>query len=299
MSRVFKWIGLGGAIFFSLLAVLLTVVYAKGTMDINSSFSVEPKQIAVPTDAAAIARGNHLAHAVSACVGCHGDNLGGNTMIHDEMIGLVEAPNLTTGHGGVGGTYTDADFVRAIRHGVGKDGRGLLIMPSKAFSSLSDEDLGAVIAYVRSVPPVDNETEPIHIKPFGRLLAAMGAFGDVVSAKVIDHDAQRPVSVAAAVTPQYGGYLVDVADCHACHGADLSGGQSGEPGAPPAPDLTPGGELQDWTEADFITALRTGVAPGGRQLSDYMPWKEYGKMTDNELKAVWAYLRSLPGDSGN
>ena len=292
MGKVFKWIGIGGAVLFTLLAVVIIAVYINGTNTVYTTFSVEPLPVTVPTDPASVARGEHLVRAVTACVGCHGDNLQGGTVLHDEQIGILEAPNLTSGHGGIGKDYTTVDFVRAIRHGVGKDGRGLMIMPGKAFNNLSDEDLGAIIAYVRTVPPVDQETEPANIKAFGRILASVGAFGDVVSAKVIDHNAARPAKVEAGVTPRYGEYLVNIADCRACHGKDLSGGTSGEPGAPLAPNLTPGGDLKTWSEADFMTTLRTGKTPT-RELSAYMPWKEFGQMTDDELKAIWAHLKSL------
>jgi len=62
----------------------------------------------------------------------------------------------------------------------------------------------------------------------------------------------------------------------------------------PSPNLTPGGELASWSEVDFFTAIRTGVTPSGHKLSEEMPWQNFGQMTDDELKAVWLYLQSLP-----
>ena len=88
-----------------------------------------------------------------------------------------------------------------------------------------------------------------------------------------------------------------VRSCSLCHGDALSGGSvPGDEGdAPPAPNLTPGGLLGRWSEADFINTLRTGVTPGSRSLdSENMPWKFFAKMTDDELKAIWLYLQSLP-----
>jgi len=96
------------------------------------------------------------------------------------------------------------------------------------------------------------------------------------------------------VTAEYGQYLVNIAGCQTCHGAELAGGKDPDPAAPSAPNLTPGGELNVWSEADFIQVLRTGITPTGRQLSDYMPWKSFGKMSDDELRAIWLYLESLP-----
>ena len=96
------------------------------------------------------------------------------------------------------------------------------------------------------------------------------------------------------MTAEYGEYLTNVGDCRACHGAQLSGAQPVEPGAPFAPNLTPGGELAGWSESDFINTLRTGVTPSGQQLSDFTPWRDAAKMTDDELKAMWLYLQAQP-----
>ncbi len=122
----------------------------------------------------------------------------------------------------------------------------------------------------------------------------MGAFGDQLFAEIIQHDV-RPPAPAQGVTVEYGGYLVKAHGCETCHGADLRGKQPAEPGSPYAPDLTRKGELIGWTEADFFTALRTGVKPGGDMLSESMPWKGFGKMTDDEIKAVWMYLQAQTG----
>jgi hypothetical protein len=90
-------------------------------------------------------------------------------------------------------------------------------------------------------------------------------------------------------------YLVNVSGCRDCHGPQLTGGKSSEPTAKAAPNLTPGGELVAWTEEDFITAIRTGATPSGQQLDpEQMPWKDYNNFTDDELKTIFMYLKSLP-----
>jgi mono/diheme cytochrome c family protein len=97
-------------------------------------------------------------------------------------------------------------------------------------------------------------------------------------------------------TLEYGAYLANIAGCTGCHGPGLAGGQI--PGAPPdfpqSANLTPSGEVGNWTEADFINTIRTGVNPDGRQLVSEMPWMTYRNMTDDELKALWAYIHSVP-----
>jgi mono/diheme cytochrome c family protein len=168
-------------------------------------------------------------------------------------------------------------------------------MPSEGYYYLSDTDLGAIIAYVKSVPPVDHEiSERVVTSSLARVLVSAGAFGKVFSAEDIDHAGPRPTAAAPGVTATYGDYLVRVGECRTCHGANLDGGKDPNPQAPPAPNLTQGGELRAWSDEDFIRTLHTGETPGGHQLSEFMPWKYLGQMTDDELRSVWLYLKSLP-----
>jgi hypothetical protein len=98
------------------------------------------------------------------------------------------------------------------------------------------------------------------------------------------------------VTLEYGQYLVTTGGCNDCHGSNLAGGPYPQPGVSMmVPDITPGGEPGSWTEAQFITAIRTGVKPDGHPLNpELMPWKQIGLSTDDELKAIWLYLKSVP-----
>jgi len=112
---------------------------------------------------------------------------------------------------------------------------------------------------------------------------------------VLDHTGRRPESPEPGVTRAYGEYLTIA--CTGCHGAHLSGGPM--PGAPsdwpPPLNLTVGGELQGWSADNFIHTLRTGVTPSGRQLDpQYMPWPITAQMTDDELRAIYLYLQSVP-----
>jgi mono/diheme cytochrome c family protein len=88
---------------------------------------------------------------------------------------------------------------------------------------------------------------------------------------------------------------VALGGCTFCHGPRLTGGQGPEPGAPGGPDLTAGGPLSGWSLADFTETMRTGVNPAGHLIEPkYMPWLGYRNMTDDELRSVWLYLRTLP-----
>jgi mono/diheme cytochrome c family protein len=94
------------------------------------------------------------------------------------------------------------------------------------------------------------------------------------------------------VTVEYGEYLA--LPCALCHGANFNGQTIMIDAEYLAPNLTTGGELKAWSEQDFINTMRTGITPNGHQLKSVMPWKYFGQMTDDELKAVWLYLQSLP-----
>ena len=297
MKRVLKWVGIvvGGLI--GLIVVAVVALYAIGSARVGKEYAIPEESVAVPTDAASVERGKHLAESALGCTGCHGENLAGGTPFADDgAFGRVFAANLTPGQGGVGGRYSPADFERAIRHGVSAEGRALVIMPSEAYTNLSDTDLAAVIAYLGTLPPVDTNHPATSLGPVARILNAIGGFPFPV--QLIDHARPHPVSPPAEVTAEYGGYLASGAGGNSCHGADLAGAQPPDPEAPFAPNLTSGGKLGGWSESDFIATLRTGKTPEGDQLSDAMPWKDYAAMTDDELKAVWQYLQSVPAKEG-
>jgi mono/diheme cytochrome c family protein len=201
----------------------------------------------------------------------------------------MAASNLTRGKGGVGSAYTAADWERAIRHGIGKDGRRLIIMPSEAYNYLSDADVGALIAYLQTLPAVDSTFAPRSVGVLGGVLVGAGVFP--LAADIIEHDSvgARPVTLPA-VNPQYGGYLVSVSGCNICHGADLRGTPA-QGGGPAGPSLT--AFVANNSPEAFRNTLRTGKTPSGRELNrEQMPWPWFGKMTDDELEAVRLYIQS-------
>lgn len=296
IRKILKWIGiaLGGLI--GLLVLAFVVLYIIGSVKWNKlhgTYEVPMETISIPMDQASIARGEHIA-TIRMCRHCHIDDLSGQSVSVPGLVTL-SIPNLTSGSGGVGATNTVEDWVRAIRHGVGHDGRGLALMPSSVFYYLSDEDLGALIVYLKSLPPVDNELPKTDLGPLGRVMLTLGQLPPeiVPSVTVIDHDGPRPIAPAPGVTVEYGKYLATT--CTLCHGENLNGQTIREGGnVYVALNLTRGGEMIGWSEEQFIATMRTGVTPGGKQLIDFMPWKYFGQMTDDELKAVWLYLQSLP-----
>jgi cytochrome c553 len=190
--------------------------------------------------------------------------------------------------------WTDAQVIRAIREGVDKDGRPLVIMPSGGFHELSDADVQAVVAYLRSQPPSNRNL------PAPSFTALAGAF---FGAGMFPTSAQPPINgpVVApprAATADYGRYLTTATGCKDCHGENLTGGQAGGP-APAGPNLF--ALVPYWSQADFIKFFRSGTAPNGSQIDpNNMPWKDYSKVfEDQDLQALYQYLKSRPAAGGS
>ncbi len=293
MKKVFKWIGIVLGLVLGLVLIAGVILFVMGNARFDKMYDVPPSNIQVPTDEASIAYGKHRAEAL--CQGCHGADMGGEIKFFDGgPLGTMDSANLTSGEGGIGKEFTTEDYVRAIRHGIGPDGKPIFMPAVVSTAHLSDEDLGAIIAYLRTLPPVDRKTNGRQFTPLAKILFAAGALGklpvETVSHEVHVSAPERGVSVA------YGEYMVNTHDCRLCHGAQLNGGKHANPTIKViSPNLTPGGELGAWSEQQFMDAIRTSVTPSGHDLdSGLMPWKDYRNFTDDELKAIFLYLQSLP-----
>jgi mono/diheme cytochrome c family protein len=266
-------------------------VYGFTRLRLGANSDVPTDPIRVPTEIAAIQRGQHIAGAIAVCTQCHGPTLGG-AVVFDDALARVVAPNLT--RGGVGATFSDADFVRALRYGADPSGHQLWLMPADDYNHLSDEDLGALIAFLKSLPAITTSLPTNQLEPPGRILFAAGEF-DLLPAESINRSAPRPPAVAVDLSPAYGGYLVTIAGCARCHGPGLSGGvvRGSLSGGRPASNLTPIG-LGDWSEADFVRAMRTGRRPDDSAIDTAMPWPYFAQMSDLELRAIWEFLSVVP-----
>jgi len=276
------------AVFILLIGILNILTNAR----LNKTYSIQVGSVTIPEDAVSIAQGEHL--ATIHCKSCHGPDLAGTTLFSDPALGIIFTPNITGGYGNGGVKLNIENLVSAIRHGVDTEGKALMVMPALAFYHLRDQDLGAVIAYLYSLPHGETTPSESQLTVFGKAAHQLGAFGNILHAETLDHQALRPQAVPVGVTVEYGEYMVVSSGCSECHGLDLAGGKSPNPESPPAPSLTKSGSLGGWTEADFVTAMRTGATPDGRHLSPFMAWQWYGQMTDDELSAVWMYLQMLP-----
>jgi cytochrome c553 len=291
-----KWIKRIALGLVAVIVLLVAVIFGVSEMRVRKTYDVaSATRLNVTSDPAQIARGEHLVTAVTKCTDCHTADLGGKIFIEPGPMGTVSASNLTAGKGGVLASYTDAQLETAIRHGVRKNGRGLLIMPSDEYQYLSDADVSAIIAYLRSVPPVDRELPSTKVGPVGRGLVTFGV--PLIPAARIDH--KTPPASRASVPPvgptvEYGRYLVSVGGCRGCHGPNLVGAPGHGPEDPDAPNITPAGVISKWSEADFTRAIRTGTRPDGTKINEAMPWKSMSRHTAEELHAIWLYLRTVP-----
>lgn len=302
MKRVLKWTGIVLVGLIGVIVLAALVGYFVSNRRLNKRYDIAVEPIPIPSDAAALEEGRRLTVIRGCGAGdCHGSDFAGRVLLDDPLLGQVYAANLTPGEGSATADYSVEDWVRSVRHGVDPDGKALLIMPSSKFAGLSDEELGWIIAYIQSQPPTDHIQPESRLAPLGRvLLLTDQAPLPLLSAEVIDHNATAPKSVTPEVSADFGQYMVGV--CQDCHTQDLTGGPipGAAPGSPPAANLTPGGNLANWTYEQFATTMRTGLTPENKVLDPLiMPWPIALEMTDTELEAIWLYLSSLPAAQAN
>jgi mono/diheme cytochrome c family protein len=300
--KILKWTGL--IILFLISGVSITAMcrqhlkYERPLPDIKAS-----------TDTAVIARGRHIVLGPGHCVDCHSksknvDSLlktgqepaltGGNTF--DLPFGKFYTRNLTPDPETGIGKLSDGEIARVLRYSIKKNGESVL--PFMPFQNLSDEDLTAVISYLRSLKPVRNPVPDHEYNIMGRLIKAF-------LIRPAGPTEEIKTAVWRDTTANYGRHLVmAVANCNECHtrrdgignyvGKPLAGGtvfkEEGKPTLV-TPNLTPDptGRLFGWTQEMFINRFRQGkLIP-----YSHMPWESYGRMTDDELKAIFNYLRSV------
>lgn len=286
-----RWIqrGLFGLATLAFLAgaCALAAVHMADTK-MNRRIEVASRDVPIPADAASLARGRYL-YATRGCVDCHGANGAGRRFIDDDGM-RVAGPNLTTGPGGVTMGYTPADWERTLRHGVKPDGTPLLIMPSQDYNRLTDEDVGALVAYIRSMPQARGGPAEMQLPLPVRVLYGLGQIPDAASR--IDHTLAPEAPVPAGRTVAHGRYLA--AMCIGCHGEQLQGGRI--PGAPPSwPEAA---NLADASgpmasrygdAATFARMMRSGQRPDGSTIA-VMPFESLRELTDDDLAALHSYL---------
>ena len=183
--RKLLWIlGYFAAGMLALCAVAAVVIRWRSGAVLQTSYVIAVRPVSIPGETAVLARGKYIAET-RGCIDCQGRDFAVAKVIRDGATGTLYGPNLTRGCGGRAGAFKDEDWVRAIRHGVGPENHGLFIMPADEYSHFSDSDLGALIAYLKTVPPVDRERVPTSLGPVSRVLLTIGKIKR--AAEVIDH----------------------------------------------------------------------------------------------------------------
>ncbi|AQV93043.1 cytochrome C [Cupriavidus necator] len=288
--RVAAWALAGTAV------VVAAAAYAAawvGEHKAQRILDVRVAPVAIREDDAAIAHGKYL-YESRGCMECHGAGGGGKQVIDDPGGLRVRAPDLTRANPAIA-AYQPVDWVRSIRHGVAPSHRPLLIMPSEDYNRLSDEDLGALVGYLRSLPPAMGAPAEITMPWLVRALYGVGVVKDAASK--IDHRLPVQAAMEAAPTARYGGYVANV--CMGCHGPEFRGGKipGAPPDWPPAADLRPvsGGAMARYGHASaFIEMMRSGKRPDGTAVSRVMPFDSFGRMNDTDLTALYLFLAGLP-----
>ncbi|HKE94791.1 MAG TPA: cytochrome c [Povalibacter sp.] len=275
MKRFLKWLG----VFFGSVAALvvcagLYLVLASQRV-IARAYDVPLSAFNAPTDHESVRRGERLA-TIYGCNGCHGHDLAGTDMFDEPGIAHITAPNLTE----VVKDYTDAELERVIRHGIKIDGRSTWIMPSAMFNRLSDDDLGAIIAYVRSFPEKAGVARHTELRTIGRIGLLTGRFTPQAAQiqslpQIPGPDATDPLS--------HGRYLVTTS-CTECHGARLQGSDFLR-----APNLA---IAAAYSADDFARLMRHGTGLDDRKLGlmAEVAQSRFSHFSEEEVTAIRGYL---------
>ena len=258
--------------------------------------AVTVRPIAIKDDAQSLERGKYL-FASRGCTDCHGANGAGRVFAEEGGL-RIKGPNITTGAGGLPAGYSAEDWVRAIRHGVAPSGRPLMVMPSEDYNRFTDADLGALVAYIRTLPPAAGTGAEITLPVPVRVLYGFGAIEDAASK--IDHTLPPQQPVAEGVTVEHGAYVANM--CLGCHGPQLAGGRipGGPPDWPPASNLTPGAGsvMKRYADAQSLLALfRSGKRADGSAVK-VMPFESLRHMSEVDVRALHLYLKTLKPVAG-
>jgi cytochrome c553 len=271
-----KWTGvvLGGIVMIALVAAGIVYVSSDIILDYTYAFSRSKMHAAAVPGLAPT--GAHLVK-ICGCADCHGDDLAGilfNDLPPGTVLWSANLPLLAK-------RYSIDDFDHAIRQGLRADGTSVVLMPSNSYAALHDEELAAIVAYIRSLPAKGEQHPPPVPGPIVRLGVMLGKFETTRAA----FDGKSPLDLG----PEYalGRHLAQIS-CSACHGNSLSGAPAIGP-MPARPDLA---LVAAYDRSDFLKFMRTGKAAGNRELvmmSDTARAR-FSHFTDTEANALYDYL---------
>ncbi|MBC7704802.1 MAG: c-type cytochrome [Rhodoferax sp.] len=291
MKRTFKWLASILGVLVLLVGVVVVLGLQLGERKKMRVVDVRLTPVTYATDSTSLERGRYLFQS-RGCVDCHGASGGGRELVNDGKGTHIAGPNITSG--GVVAAYQPADWDRTIRHGVKPDGHPVRVMPSEDYNRFTNADLASLVAYVRSLVPVQGGSAIVELPLPARVLYGFGAIPD--AAERIDHSLQPSAPVVAGVTVAHGAYVANM--CIGCHGEKLSGGKiaSGPPDWPVAANITPGegSVMPRYKDADALLAMfRSGKRADGSPIA-VMPFESFSKMNEVDIRAVYAFLQTVP-----
>ena len=283
---IVKWTGVILAGLVALLSAFVAIAALIGVIRLVYPVTAPPATLEVTGSPEQVERGKRLAYL---CVGCHSSSdelpLDGGPALDVGPIATFYPSNLTPG--GPLAEWSDGEIIRAIRDGVNKDGRALLIMPSEQYHTMSDADVQALVAYLRTQPPADRQLPETEVTLLGAMLIGIGVF----PLSTRPPTTEPVVAPPPEASPEYGRYLVNISGCRECHGEDLQGGTSDfVPIGPSLPAVVP-----QWSADEFVETMRTGVDPSGHSMDrELMPWDDFSDAySEEELAAIYEYIRTL------
>lgn len=279
MKTVLGWLGRLVLAAIILLVLTLGIVYSVSGRELRKTYDVPVTEFTIPDDPVSIAEGERLARIRGCYNGCHGSEAQGQLFFDDFLLGTITSPDLTR----LVATLSPGELERVIRRGVRTNGESVLVMPASSFYYLADEDLGSILAFLRSLPPGDGPETSVRLGPLGRALLTLGDFSTAVGD--IDPEAPRPGPGDESDPVQLGRYLV-MTSCTECHGLDLKGADG-------PPSFTPSLAIaRAYTIDHFRTLMATGVPIGGRELNlmAVVARKRFSQFTATEVEAIHAFL---------
>lgn len=276
--RAARILGTIAAVIVIAMIGIYSVVWLGGERVLALKYETPVYTVSHSTDAAAIARGARIAD-ITGCTSCHGADLNGKIMGEEKFVYRSVAPNLTR----LAATYSDADLARVIRHGVRANGTSVWGMPARAFFDLSDEDIEAVISFIRSRPDKSEKLAKDRHWIMDRLFLLQNE-NPMEAAKVDHFRARKRFDLSAPL--QHGEYLAIIA-CGECHGLDFKGGEDMGGAAPP--DMI---VATAYTRSEFSKLMREGTATGGRDLvlMDDVARSRFSVFTDDEISTLYDFL---------
>jgi mono/diheme cytochrome c family protein len=275
-----------------IITVIFSSIYFITESDRQRLYPITTYNLTIPDDSTSIDHGKKI-FTIRGCVDCHGTNLAGRIIQSGLLTGTITAPNLTPSPASPVYDYSPEDLVRAIREGVKPSGKSVIMMPSHKFQVIHKTDIESLIAYIRSVKPVDRRLPESSLNFPVRLFYFVNRnlvlFPASMIKRPIEFEDDEPMSRI-----ERGEYIAS--SCVGCHGHHLEGGPI--PGAPPtwpeAPDLSMTGVAGNWTKDEFIRGLKEGITADGRHIDEkFMPWKAFGQLSDEEFDLLWEYIKSL------